>query len=61
MTFSQLVAKQKYYIRMADSEMKRNPESWMVDFATKLKWDYCNGLELPRYRAISSPMLACEK
>jgi unsaturated rhamnogalacturonyl hydrolase len=36
----------KYYIRIADSEIKRNPESWMLDFAPKLKWDYCNGLEL---------------
>ena len=35
-----------YSVRMADSEMKRNPESWMVDFSKKLKWDYCNGLEL---------------
>lgn len=39
-------AKSKYYVRMADSEMKRNPESWMLDFQPKLKWDYCNGLEL---------------
>ncbi len=35
-----------YFIRMADSEMKRMPESWMTDFAKKPKWDYCNGLEL---------------
>ena len=35
-----------YSVWMADSEMKRNPESWMVDFSKKLKWDYCNGLEL---------------
>lgn len=35
-----------YSVRMADSEMKRMPESWMTDFAKKLKWDYCNGLEL---------------
>jgi unsaturated rhamnogalacturonyl hydrolase len=41
-----LSAKPKYYVRMADSEMKRNPESWMIDFAPALKWDYCNGLEL---------------
>lgn len=39
-------AKPKYSIRMADSEMIRNPESWMLDFGKKLKWDYCNGLEL---------------
>lgn len=36
----------KYYVRMADSEMARNPESWMLDFSTKLKWNYCHGLEL---------------
>ncbi len=36
----------KYYQRMADSEMIRNPESWMVDFSDKLKWNYCHGLEL---------------
>ena len=45
----QLFAGQKYYVRMADSEMKRNPQSWMIDFATKLKWDYCNGLELQAF------------
>lgn len=37
---------QKYYIRMADSEMKRNPESWMLDFLEKPKWNYTPGLEL---------------
>ena len=42
----QLTAKPKYYQQMADSEMKRYPESWMIDFSTRLKWDYCNGLEL---------------
>ncbi len=31
---------------MADSEMKRNPESWMIDFSSRPKWDYCMGLEL---------------
>lgn len=31
---------------MADSEMIRNPESWMVDFSKTLKWNYCHGLEL---------------
>ena len=35
-----------YSVWMADSEMKRFPESWMIDFSKKLKWDYCNGLEL---------------
>ena len=33
-------------VRMAESEMIRNPESWRLDFQPKLKWDYCHGLEL---------------
>jgi unsaturated rhamnogalacturonyl hydrolase len=45
----QLFAGQKYYVKMADSEMKRNPESWMIDFAKSLKWDYCQGLELQAF------------
>lgn len=43
------IAKPKYYVRMADSEMKRNPESWQIDFAKAPKWDYCNGLELQAF------------
>lgn len=39
-------AKSKYYVQMTDSEMKRNPESWMLDFSEKPKWNYCHGLEL---------------
>lgn len=31
-------------VRMADSEMKRNPEAWMADFRPKPKWEYTNGL-----------------
>lgn len=46
---AQLFAGQKFYIKMADTEMKRNPESWMLDFAKSLKWDYCNGLELQAF------------
>lgn len=46
---TQLFAGQKYYVRIVDSEMKRNPESWMLDFAKTLKWDYCNGLELQAF------------
>lgn len=38
-----------YYVRMADSEMKRNPESWMLDFQQKLKWNYTHGLELDAF------------
>lgn len=41
-----LSAKKSYAQWMTESEMKRNPESWMLDFQPKLKWDYCNGLEL---------------
>jgi len=36
----------KNHIQIADSEIKRNPESWMLDFRKTLKWDYCHGLEL---------------
>jgi unsaturated rhamnogalacturonyl hydrolase len=36
----------KYYVRMADSEMKRNPEAWMLDFSSAPKWNYCHGLVL---------------
>lgn len=37
--------KQKpWSVRMAESEIKRNPEGWMLDFSQKLKWNYCHGL-----------------
>jgi unsaturated rhamnogalacturonyl hydrolase len=32
-------------VRMADSEMARNPESWMLDFSKQPKWNYCPGME----------------
>jgi unsaturated rhamnogalacturonyl hydrolase len=35
---------QKNYVRMADSDIKRNPEAWMIDFSKALKWNYCHGL-----------------
>ncbi|MDR2473086.1 MAG: glycoside hydrolase family 88 protein, partial [Tannerella sp.] len=35
-----------WFVRMADSEMKRNPESWMLDFSKQPKWNYCHGLVL---------------
>ncbi|NGM65522.1 glycoside hydrolase family 105 protein [Sphingobacterium sp. SGR-19] len=35
---------QKNYVQMADSDMKRNPEAWMLDFSKTLKWNYCHGL-----------------
>jgi unsaturated rhamnogalacturonyl hydrolase len=36
----------RYYMRMADSEMQRNPEAWMLDFSAAPKWNYCHGLVL---------------
>lgn len=39
-------AKTKYYTWLSDSEMKRNPEGWMLDFSKAPKWNYCHGLEL---------------
>lgn len=44
--FSVSVYSQKNYIKMADSEMKRNPEAWMIDFSKTPKWNYCHGLEM---------------
>ncbi len=41
-----ILAAKPYSVRMADSEMKRNPQSWMIDFSSRPKWDYCMGLEL---------------
>ena len=32
-------------VRMCQSEIIRNPEGWMLDFSTKLKWNYCHGIE----------------
>lgn len=32
------------YIQMADSDIKRNPEGWMIDFRKEPKWEYTNGL-----------------
>jgi len=31
-------------VRMAESEMKRNPSLWMADFVTEKKWNYTQGL-----------------
>jgi unsaturated rhamnogalacturonyl hydrolase len=36
----------KYYVQLSDSEMKWNPEGWMLDFSKAPKWNYCHGLEL---------------
>lgn len=35
---------QKNYVQMADADIKRNPEAWMLDFSKTLKWNYCHGL-----------------
>ncbi len=35
----------QWAIRMADSEMKRFPEAWMVDSNKKPRWGYTQGLE----------------
>ena len=34
---------------MTYSEMKRTPDSWMIDFATKPKWGYVVGIELESF------------
>lgn len=31
-------------VRMAESDIIRNPEAWMLDFSTKPRWNYCQGL-----------------
>ena len=41
------------YMRMADSEMRRNPESWMIDFQDKIKWNYTHGLEMQAFIQVS--------
>lgn len=46
-------AQKPYSVRMADSEMKRYPESWMLDFQKSPKWDYCMGLELNAIAQVS--------
>lgn len=33
-------------VRMAESEMQRWPQSWMIDWRDKARWDYTHGLEL---------------
>ena len=35
----------EYATKMADSDIQRNPEAWMLDFMSKPKWNYTNGLE----------------
>lgn len=31
-------------VRMANADILRNPEGWMLDFAKEPRWGYCNGL-----------------
>ena len=52
--FSLLLAQEdniinKWSVRMADSEMKRNPEAITLDFVKKPKWNYTHGLVLTAY------------
>ncbi|MDX5436959.1 MAG: glycoside hydrolase family 88 protein [Pontibacter sp.] len=37
-------AAKAWSVRMADSDIKRNPEGWMIDFRPEPKWDYTQGL-----------------
>lgn len=34
----------QWSVMMADADIKRNPEAWRIDFVTKPKWNYTNGL-----------------
>ncbi|WP_016779151.1 glycoside hydrolase family 88/105 protein [Anaerophaga thermohalophila] len=42
----------EYAKKMADSDMKRNPEAWMIDFREKPKWEYTHGLMMNAYLAL---------
>jgi unsaturated rhamnogalacturonyl hydrolase len=41
-----------YAIKMADSDIKRNPEGWMIDFRKTPKWEYTHGLMMNAYLAL---------
>ena len=41
-----------YSMRMADSEMNRNPDGWTLDFNTKPKWEYTHGLIMNSMQAV---------
>lgn len=47
---------QPWSIRMAESVMKRNPEPWMIDFRTKPKWEYTQGLVLKAIQEVCLSM-----
>lgn len=49
LVMNNIQAKQKidytaWAVKIADSEMKHNPELWMADFVKTPKWDYTQGL-----------------
>ncbi len=48
-SFAQKSSNKLWSVRMAESEMNRYPQSWQLDFQTRLKWDYCHGLELQAF------------
>lgn len=39
-----IIAQDKMYVRMADSEMKRFPEAWQIDWAKRPVFGYCQGV-----------------
>ena len=44
---AQKVSKDKpWSVRMAESEMIRNPQAWQLDFVKEPKWNYTHGLVL---------------
>lgn len=43
-TQEESTATKKYSTWMADSEIKRNPKGWTLDFNEKPKWEYTHGL-----------------
>lgn len=42
--FGSVLAQNKMYVRMADSEMKRFPEAWQIDGAKRPVFGYCQGV-----------------
>lgn len=43
-SFNSHAQSQPWSVRMADSDMTRNPKGWMLDFSKEPKWNYCHGL-----------------
>lgn len=39
----------QWAVKMADSDIKRNPEAWMIDFRQTPKWEYTHGLMMSAY------------